>query len=385
MTKLKVISSDSHVFEPTDLWTTRIEAKFRDRAPHVVKGEDHDRWHLDPGKTTSFGQATQTGNRFTDPSTITLLGYMDDVPMGAYEPAQHVEDMKLDGVDGEVVFPTVGLGMYRVKDGELLSAIFRAYNSWLADFCSYKPDQIKGIAMINVDDVKEAVDELTRSRKMGLVGAMISTAPNQDPTDYSGYEDPKYEPLWAAANDLNMALHLHVGCVRFDRQLKWDNSAATDYTEGVNKLTWICHEVTREQWVKRAAAAMIFTGVFERYPKLQVGIVEHELSWIPHFLWMMDSVYKERQMFVSYRFKNDMLPTDIFHRNFFAGFQEDDAGVRLRDIIGVDNLLWGNDYPHSESTFPRSLEILDQILAGVPEDERAKIVGQNAARIYEFN
>ena len=388
MTKFNIISSDSHVFEPPDLWTTRIEAKFRDRAPHVVRGEEYDMWYLDPYTHTSMGQATQAGRRFTDPATITIQASLDDVPVGTYEPAQHVKDLELDGVDAEVVFPTVGLVLYRLKDGELLSAIFRAYNSWLADFCSYKPDQLKGIAMINVDDVEDAVNELTRSRKMGLSGAMISTAPNPDPTDHHGYEDHKYEPLWAAAQDLNMPLHLHVGTVRYDRDMTWDRSPPSglkDYAAAVDKMTWICHEVQRETWVRRAVTAMMFTGVFERYPKFQVGIVEHELSWIPHFLYMMDAVYKERQMFVTHRFKNDMLPSDFFHRNVFAGFQEDDAGIRLRDIIGVDNLLWGNDYPHSESTFPKSREILDRIFAGVPQDEREKIVAGNAARIYQFD
>ena len=185
-----------------------------------------------------------------------------------------------------------------------------------------------------------------------------------------------------------MPLHFHVATVRYDREIIWDRNAPSGLDEGylaVDKMTWICDEVQREKWVRRAVTAMMFTEVFERYPKLQVGIVQHELSWVPHFLYMMDSVYKERQMFTTYRFKNDMLPSDIFHRNVFAESQADDAGIRLRDIIGVDNLLWGNDYPHSESTFPKSREILDLIFADVPGDERSKIVSGNTARIYQYD
>jgi predicted TIM-barrel fold metal-dependent hydrolase len=130
---------------------------------------------------------------------------------------------------------------------------------------------------------------------------------------------------------------------------------------------------------------MIFNGVFERYPKLQVGSVEMELSWVPHFLDRMDYNYTQRAIeFAPYRFKGDLLPSDFFRSNVFLGFQEDGLGIRDRNIIGVDNLLWGSDYPHPESTFPRSREIIDEILAGCTEDEKAKIVGGNAARIYNL-
>jgi predicted TIM-barrel fold metal-dependent hydrolase len=130
---------------------------------------------------------------------------------------------------------------------------------------------------------------------------------------------------------------------------------------------------------------MIFSGVFERYPKLQVGTVEHELSWIPHFLDRIDYTYTQRVQQERYRFKEAMLPSDYFHRNVFAGFQEDATGIRDRYIIGVDNLLWGSDYPHVESTFPRSRQIIEQILKDCTEEEKAKIAGGNAARIYRLN
>jgi predicted TIM-barrel fold metal-dependent hydrolase len=128
---------------------------------------------------------------------------------------------------------------------------------------------------------------------------------------------------------------------------------------------------------------MIFSGVFERYPKLQVGSIEMELSWVPHFMDRMDYAYTQRPHGDRwYTFKEDALPSDYFHHNVFLGFQEDAVGIRLRDIIGVDNLQWGSDYPHMESTFPRSREILDELLADCSEEEKVKIVGGNTARVY---
>jgi len=99
----------------------------------------------------------------------------------------------------------------------------------------------------------------------------------------------------------------------------------------------------------------------------------------------MDYTYRERHGEALYRFKNAMLPSDFFRRNVVLSFQEDGIGIRLRDVIGVDNMMWGSDYPHSESTFPQSRKILSEILAAVPEDERAKIVGLNTARVYSFD
>ena len=139
-----------------------------------------------------------------------------------------------------------------------------------------------------------------------------------------------------------------------------------------------------DHWVRMSLSHMIFSGVFERYPKLQVGSVEMELSWVPHFLDRMDYNYTNRAADFHrwYQFKEGALPSDFFHSNVFLSFQEDDFGIRVRDAIGVDKLLWGSDYPHQESTFPRSREIIDAILSDCTEGEKAKIVGGNCARVY---
>jgi len=132
-------------------------------------------------------------------------------------------------------------------------------------------------------------------------------------------------------------------------------------------------------------ADMIYSGVFERYPKLMVGSVEQELSWVPHFLDRLDYNYTQRAVGDnSYRFKGDSIPSDFYHSNVFLGFQEDALGIRDRYIIGVDKLLWGSDYPHQESTFPRSREIIDEILADCTEEEKLKIAGGNSARVYRL-
>ena len=143
---------------------------------------------------------------------------------------------------------------------------------------------------------------------------------------------------------------------------------------------------TVETDVSESLGAIILSGVFQRFPKLRVGAIEFEVLWAPYFMGRIDNVYKERAIGTSgYRFKSDALPSDFFRSNIFISFQEDDLGIRLRHEVGVENLMWGSDYPHAESTFPRSREIVDRILKDVPEDEKALIAGENTARLYHFN
>jgi len=137
--------------------------------------------------------------------------------------------------------------------------------------------------------------------------------------------------------------------------------------------------------VRVSLGHLIFTGVFERHPRLRVGSAEHEVSWAPHFLDRLDYTYTQRARRDGwYRFKTDTLPSDFFRRNVFLSFQEDGLGIRDRALIGVDQLMWGSDYPHTESTFPRSRQILERILLGVSEDESRQITRSNVARLYRF-
>ena len=372
MAKEIVISSDSHVFEPPDLWTERIDAKFRERAPHMERVGDIDQLMVEGDQMIAgIGLISNAGARFAAPETISAQGRFDDVHTGGYDPDQHIKDMAIDGVSGEVLYPSQGLFYFKTADSELMSAIFRAYNDWLSDFCSNDPDRLKGIAMINLDDVSDGIRELERSAKTGLIGAMIS----EYPWEARRYYGEEYEPFWAASQDLNMPLSLHTATRREGKSRGEGNTNIRDASGRANKVFW----------PSTSMCDMIFSGVFERYPALQLAIVEFELAWVPHLLGSMDYTYRERHEEATYRYKNEALPSDFFHNNVYLSFQEDDIGIRLRDVIGVDSLMWGSDYPHSESTFPKSREILDRILEGVPQDEKNKIVGGTAASLYGFD
>ena len=357
MASYRVISADNHVFEPEDLWTSRAELKFKERVPHVERLEAGDFWFCDGRKVVGVAGGARKGVR------------TEEVRLGGYIPEEHIKDMDLDGVDVGIVYPTVGLLLFSGPDSELLTSICRPYNDWVGEFCSAIPKRLKAIAMLNVDDVGDGVKELERCAKMGFVGAMIAVYPLEG----RSYDQPEYEPLWAAAQDLGMPLGLHDGTTR--------PSPGTQHEDlDTTKQSFVS---SLDHWVRMSLADIIFSGVFERYPKLQVGSVEHELSWVPHFLGRMDHSYTGGALGGD-QFKDGARPSDFFRSNVFVGFQDDAVGIEMRNHIGVDQIQWGSDYPHSGGTFPRSQQILLENLLDCTEEEKAKIVGGNTARVYNI-
>src|SRR3989442_1250642 len=306
-------------------------------------------------------------------SRAPLLSHRSGLAGDGKDRLAHVKDMDTDGVDVSIVYPTVGLLLYSVQDSALLTAIFRTYNDWLAEFCNACPDRLKGIAMLNVDDVPSAVKELERCAKMGLIGGLITVYPPEG----RGYNLPAYEPLWAAAEDLEIPLGLHIATNRPGVGQEFGVGEQADRVSSA-------FLANADHWIRMSLGHMVFSGVFERHPTLQIGSVEMELSWIPHFLDRIDYTYTQRTQQDRYRFKEAMLPSDYMHPNGFYGCHEDGSAIKLRVLIGVYNLLWGSDYPHVESTFPRTQQILGEILAEGTEEEQAKIAGGNAARIYHL-
>src|SRR2546422_11188917 len=363
-----ILSSDSHVFEPPDLWMKRIDAAFRDRAPRIQRIDGADQIVVEADQILAgIGLISNAGARFDAPETIAGQGRFEDVPQGGYDPDHPLADMRLDGVAGEVLYPSQGLFYFRVADTPLMSAIFRAYNDWLAEFCRRDPSRLKGIAMINLDDVGDGIRELERAARLGLAGAMIT----EYPLEHRRYDQPEYEPFWAAAASLGMPLSLHTAT---RRQGKIRGAGGKTLRDASSRST-------KAFYPALSLCDMIFSGVFERHPRLTLAIVEFELSWAPNILAAMDYTYRERHEEAIHRFKGDMRPSDFFHRNVVLGFQEDAIGIRLRDVIGVDNMMWGSDYPHSESTLPQSRKILAEILTGVPDGEQAKIIEIGRAHV----
>ena len=381
-TKLRLLSADSHIFEPPDLWTSRIEKKYRGRAPHIVRGEDADWWFVEKDHPLgSIGNSTHAGERYRqeDPDVIALNDRWESMRPGAYDPHEAIKDMDDDGVEGAAIFPTLGVGgLWRaVDDLELLSAIFRTYNEWIAEFCKPYPERLKGMAMINLDNIQDGVDELHRAKKsLGLHGAIITVSPPHE----RQYDSPEYDPFWQAAQELDMPLCLHSGSNRTLRDgIPMDAHAPMPH----ESMTVVyCNT---EHWIRRSITVMISGGVLERFPGLKVVSVENYAGWAPFFLLKMDLLYRDRgERFGWPRFKDNWKPSDFFHRNVSLTFQEDWLAVKNRALIGVESLVWGSDYPHTEGTWPESQRVVREIFSDVSAEELHKITYSQTAKLFNF-
>ena len=373
MAEQRLISADSHVNEPADLWVDRVEKEFRDRAPHVVENLPGQRpgsylilegvppIHMAQG--IGAGKKPEELPKFFEEST-----YKDARP-GGWDPAERIKDMDLDGVEADVIYTTMGFRIFWLADAALQYACFRAYNDWLGEYCSYAPNRLAGLALIPLYDVEDGIKELRRCAKLGLKGGMIWCSPPQD----RSYSSPTYDPFWAEAQDLNMPLSLHsITGVGPESRL-----IVKDPLDRYLRSTVLAHEV------QRTFTTLIFSGVLERFPRLRFVSAENEVGWLSFFLQKLDQAQDEYR----YLYPNtlELKPTEYFRRQCYATFIDDPVGVATREFIGVDNIMWSSDYPHTVSTWPHSQEIVERDLHGVPQEEKHKIVRGNAARLYGFD
>ena len=360
-----IFSADSHVIEPADVWTARIDKRFADRAPHVVdqagdrKGDFFVAEGLRPFPVAGFAVAGVDPKEF---GVAMAAGYPGVRP-SAWDPALRIKDQERDGVHGEVSYPSLGMRLFQLEDGALRAASFRAYNDWLADYCAHDRKRLAGAAMISLDDVAGGVAELERVAKKGLKGAMICGLPPAS----RPYSDASYDLFWAAAQDLGLPLSLHILTEHRDR-------GGSDFTSVMKSYPALHHSV------ERSLADLIYGGVLESFPRLKVVSVENDIGWIAHFVQRLDHAYEK------YRYlERDAIPNPpsfYFRRQVKATFQDDRVGVMTREFIGVESLMWASDFPHSDSTWPNSRAVIARDFEGVPDDEVRKMVAENAAALY---
>lgn len=359
----QILSADSHVIEPADVWTARIDKRFADRAPRVVKNAGERKGDffvaegLRPFPVAGFAVAGVDPRDFAEKMAA---GYPGVRPSG-WDPAERIKDQERDGVSAEVLYPSLAMGLYQLEDGALRAASFRAYNDWLADYCSYNPRRLAGIALISLDDAAEGAAELERATGRGLKGALIWGAPPAD----RPYGDPSYEVFFTAAQDLAMPVSLHI---------------LTERRGGAGFASVMKSYPSLHHSVERSISDLIFSGVLERYPRLQLVSVENDIGWIPHYLQRLDHAYEKYRYLERQAIPNP--PSYYFHRQVHATFQDDRVGVLMRQFIGVDNLMWASDFPHSDSTWPRSREVIERDFAGAPAPERRRTTAENAAALY---
>jgi len=287
---------------------------------------------------------------------------------GGWDPAERIKDMDLDGVEADVIYTTLGFRQFWLREAALQRACFRVYNDWLADYCAYAPKRLAGLALISLYDVAEGVKELGRCAKRGLKGALIWASPPED----RPYSSTDYDPFWAAAQEIGIPISLHsITGMGAESRL-----AIKTPLDRYIRSTVLCHEV------QRTLVVLIFSGVLERFPNLKIVSAENEVGWLPFFLQKLDQAQEEYRYLYPAPLKRR--PTEYFRRQVFATFIDDPVGVVTREFIGVENIMWSSDYPHTVSTWPNSREVIARDFKNVPEKEARMIVRENVARLYSL-
>jgi predicted TIM-barrel fold metal-dependent hydrolase len=326
-------SADSHVIEPASLWKNELPAKFRDQAP-------------------DFG-----GSR------------PDDVKHGGgTDKYERLKAMDADGVQIEVLYGTWGLKLLAIDDPELEAACVRVYNDWLIDFCQAAPDRLVGLALLSSYDIDGAIAEMTRCRDAGMRGISLWQIPRVD----LRFDTDHYDRLWAAAQEMEMPASLHILSGHGYRKHPDMMPTSTDMTKKLAVCMDSIHDI-------------IYSGVLERYPRLQVVMAENEIGWLPFVLEQWDFyVHKGRHHFNRKEEKMKLLPSEYFARQMYATFFNDAVGGHLLSWWGQDNCMWSNDFPHSNSTWPVSRDVIARDLGHLPPDVIAKIVHGTCAHLYKL-
>jgi predicted TIM-barrel fold metal-dependent hydrolase len=378
MDERKLVSADSHVNEPGDLWVERIDKAFRDRAPRVVDNlpgrQPGSYLVLEDIPPIHLTQGLGAGKKPEELPTFFQQTTYKDARRGGWDPAERLKDMEMDGVEGEVIYTTLGFRQFWFKDAALQQACFRAYNNWLAEYCSYAPKQLAGLALISLYDIEEAVRELQRCRQIGLKGAMIWASPPED----RPYSAPLYDPFWAAAQDLHMPLSLHA-----ITGMGPESQATRAMGREIQPVDRYLRAVTGSDEVKRTLTVFIFSGVLERFPGLRLVSAENNVGWLPFVIQRWDQAHASSRFMQTTPLT--LRPSEYFHRQVYATFIDDAVGVENRHQIGVENIMWSSDYPHTASTWPHSRDIIARDFKAAPEAEKWKIVRENVIALYDLD
>lgn len=375
-----VVSADSHMMEPADLWQTRLDASLRDRAPEVIRNTAPDAptflFVAEGAAPFPVAGGFAAGRSGDELAEFMTEGYEAARPSG-WDPVERIKDQEVDGVDAEVLYPTLGMTIFAMSDAKLQRACFAAYNDWLAEFCRHDPRRLYGVGLISLEDIDLAVGDVERIAKQGMQGAMIWGSPPED----RPYSDRAYDPFWQAASEhqLPVSLHIITGRGRQAARLKdameqWGNKAPPN--PGVTYTT-VIHEI------QESLATLVFGGVLERFPDLRIVSAENDIGWLPHIMYRMDHAHdKYRAMMPD---PLPMRPSEYVRRQVWATFQDDAVGAATYEIFGEENYMWASDFPHSDSTFPDSHAWIDKNFDGVPDAVRHKIVYSNAVELYRMN
>jgi predicted TIM-barrel fold metal-dependent hydrolase len=376
-----LVDADAHIDPPYEMWRDYLPAPLRELAPYVEEGEECD-WVVFEGQRRPIrmisNQAGRSGKDFK------MIGKRSEM-RAAWKPEQRLADMDADGIDAAVLF---GGGPLGTSNSELYVASFEAYNCWVWDFCAVDRRRLIPVAYLPMRNLDETVDLLRKAAKLGFHAANIPAFPQAadgfstgsnvkalksgqtaaltgDPKGAWQYSNPDFDRLWAEfeAHDMTTTIHLGARVPRFGEKQHFLPDMP------MSKVAMI-----------EPIAIAIFNGIFQRFPKLRFASVESGVGWLAWAAEYMDRTWEKQRYWTESPLTEK--PSFFMDRNVYASFIQDRTGVLTRHLPGAHNIMWSSDYPHSETTFPHSREIITRDFEGVPQQDICDITRNRAKQLY---
>lgn len=384
--KYFIVSCDNHVNEPFNFYEGRVEERFQHRLPRIVKDEEGNEWLHTDGRSPSLVKPAKSKTDHLQPlekyeSWEVLVPYttrmeqLEEMKTAAGRTVeQRLKDATMDGVDAEIVFPQKGGIGFATRDSEFSLAMTRAWNRWVLEYFGAKFGRINPVALLTTALVDEAVKEVQWAAKNGFKAVQLPNKPLYGPTIKGelAYNNPTFEPLWAAIADADLTATFHVSSGEDPRTADGHGGAIINYVTHSMLTPW-------DPLVK-----VITSGVIERHPSLRFVTVESGIGIIPWLLEQMDHAYKAHHMWV--RPVIPELPSNYYRRNCASTLMDEPAGLKYAIDFGLeDNILWSSDYPHHEGSFPFSSQAIERQMKDLSEKQREKVLGGNAMKFFKID
>ena len=376
-----VIDADTHVTEPGDLWTSRLPARYKDQAPHLVRDQETgiDTWRI--GDTQGFLPVGFTAVAGWPEPFPAAPRNMDEVPKAAYDASARLEYMDRVGIWAMALYPNVGgfgsQAFLSLKDPGLMLACVQAYNDFLIDWISPDPRRFIPVLATPFWDVEASVAEIERCAKLGHKGVLFTGEPQSHGEPILG--SSHWDPLWAAAQACNLPVSFHIGAGTFDDGYTPERIETTGMgrTNGFAAVSLFLDN-------GKQLTDLLFSGVLPRFPDLKFLSVESGIGFIPFILEACDYTFeygKVRSQCPEFELK----PSEYFARQVYGCYIfEEYAPRELMDSIGVDNILFETDYPHPVCLYDNVREKIDAALGDAPPEAQRKVLFENAAKLYQI-
>ncbi len=368
----KLVSTDDHITEPPGMFDARLPKKYAGRIPRVIEDDQGSAWNVDGTITRISGLANAAGQKEEEFSPKSPR--FDGMRKGAYDAKARLADMDLDGVDAQATFPTLpgpaGGRFALLADKEYALTLIRAYNDWLVEeWSAADPARILGLAVLPLWDLALAAKEIYRVHERGLKGITLPSAPHTF-EGVPGFPDAAWDGVWRALEDTKMPALIHIV------------SGNSDYSflqpgAGAPAAVFVHLAPSSNMTI---LSTLLFSDVLVRFPKLKFISAESGIGWVPYFLERADYTFRKHRYWTGVT--GGTPPSELFRQSIHVNYISDQSGIEQRHRIGVDNIMLGIDYPHTDTTWPNTQKVIAAQMAGIPDDERMKICAGNAVRVF---